>query len=51
MYPLLLGTGKRVFDDGTVPAALALTTSQIYPSGIVHVTYEPTGVPTYGTMG
>jgi dihydrofolate reductase len=51
LYPLLLGTGKRVFADGTVPAALELATSQIFPSGIVHVTYETAGVPTYGTMG
>jgi dihydrofolate reductase len=51
LYPLLLGSGKRVFADGTVPAALQLSTSQIYPKGIVHVTYETAGVPTYGTMG
>jgi dihydrofolate reductase len=51
MYPLLLGSGKRVFADGTVPTALRLTESVTYPSGGIHLVYETAGVPTYGTMG
>ena len=51
VYPVLLGSGKRVFADGTVPAALQLTSSETYPRGTVHLTYETAGVPTYGTMG
>jgi len=51
LYPVLLGSGKRVFADGTVPAALRLTESVTYPSGTLHVTYETAGEPTYGTMG
>ena len=27
-----------------------LTESVTYPSGTLHLTYEPAGVPTYGTM-
>ena len=50
VYPLLLGTGKRVFADGTVPAALRLTDSVTYPKGALHLTYEIAGVPTYGSM-
>jgi len=50
MYPLLLGTGKRVFGDGTVPTALRLTDSVTYPNGTLHLAYEPTGDPTYGNM-
>jgi dihydrofolate reductase len=50
-YPLVLGTGKRVFGDGTVPAALHLTTSVAYPNGSVQLTYERAGRPTYGVMG
>ncbi len=50
MYPLLLGSGKKVFADGTVPAALRLTESVTYPSGTLHLTYETAGVPTYGNM-
>ena len=51
VYPVLLGDGKRVFDDGTVPAALQLTMSRTYPNGSVHLVYEVAGAPTYGTMG
>ena len=50
VYPLLLGSGKRVFADGTVPTALRLTESVTYPSGTLHLTYETAGVPTYGTL-
>ena len=51
VYPLLLGSGKRVFADGTVPTALRLTHSVTYPSGGIHLTFETAGVPTYGRMG
>ena len=37
MYPLLLGSGKQVFADGTVPTALCLTESVTYPSGTLHL--------------
>ncbi len=50
LYPLLLGSGKQVFADGTVPTVLRLTESVTYPSGTLHLTYETAGVPTYGDM-
>jgi len=50
MYPLLLGSGKQVFADGTVPTALRLMESVTYPSGTLHLTYETAGLPTYGDM-
>ena len=50
LYPLLLGSGKQVFADGTVPTALRLTESVTYPSGTVHLAYETAGAPTYGTL-
>jgi dihydrofolate reductase len=50
MYPLLLGTGKRVFADGTVPAALRLTSSATYPNGTVQLSYDAAGAPTYGNL-
>lgn len=49
-YPLLLGDGKRVFADGTVPAALRLTGSATYAAGTVQLTYEVVGAPTYGNL-
>ena len=47
-YPLVLGSGKRVFAGGTVPTALRLTGSSIHPNGTLQLTYEPAGPPTYG---
>jgi dihydrofolate reductase len=50
-YPLLLGTGKRVFDAGTVPATLRLAESVTHPGGTLQLTYDFAGTPTYGTVG
>ena len=50
LYPLLLGSGKRWFADGTVPTALRLTESVTYPNGTLHLAYETAGVPTYGNL-
>jgi len=51
LYPVLLGTGKQVFADGTVPAALRLIESVTYPSGTLQLIYDLAGTPTYGTIG
>jgi dihydrofolate reductase len=50
LYPLLIGRGKHVFADGTVPTALRLTESVTYPNGTLHLAYETAGVPTYGNL-
>ena len=50
VYPLLLGRGKRVFADGTVPTALRLTESVTYPNGTLQLAYQTAGVPTYGNL-
>jgi dihydrofolate reductase len=50
LYPLLLGRGKRVFADGTVPTALRLTESVTYPNGTLQLAYETAGAPTYGNL-
>jgi len=50
LYPLLLGGGKRVFADGTVPTALRLTESVTYASGTLHLAYDTAGGPTDGTL-
>jgi dihydrofolate reductase len=49
-YPVLLGSGKRVFGDGTVPTALRLIESLSYPNGVLQLTYDTAGTPTYGTV-
>ena len=50
VYPLLLGSGKQVFADGTVPTALRLIESVTYPNGTLQLTYDTAGTPTYGTI-
>ena len=50
LYPLLLGSGKKVFAGGTEPSALRLTESVTYPNGSLHLTYETAGAPTYGNL-
>jgi dihydrofolate reductase len=50
IHPVLLGTGKRLFADGTVPAALRLTGSETFGSGAVLLRYEHAGRPTYGSF-
>jgi dihydrofolate reductase len=41
--PVTLGTGKRLFQDGTIPAAFKVTSSTVAPKGIICATYERDG--------
>jgi dihydrofolate reductase len=50
VYPVLLGSGKRLFAEGTVPTALRLVESATFPKGAVLLTYERAGKPTFGSM-
>lgn len=43
IIPVTLGSGKRLFQDGTIPAAFKVTSSQVAPKGIISVTYERDG--------
>ena len=43
IFPITLGTGKRLFTDGTIPAAFKVTESQVTPNGIIIVNYERDG--------
>lgn len=45
VYPLVLGSGKRVFEGGSAPSSLRLTESRTFQSGAVHLEYEWTGEP------
>ncbi|SDK75470.1 Dihydrofolate reductase [Actinopolyspora mzabensis] len=42
-FPLLLGSGKRLFADGTVPTGLRLATSSPTSSGVLVASYERGG--------
>jgi dihydrofolate reductase len=50
-FPVVLGTGKRLFPEGVTPGALRLTDSRTTGTGVVISTYEGAGTPTYGTVG
>ena len=41
MYPVALGTGRRLFVDSPDAVKLALTASQTYSNGVVHLAYAP----------
>jgi len=40
IFPIVLGTGKRLFAGGTIPAAFTLTGSQVSPAGVIIASYE-----------
>ncbi|MET8834147.1 dihydrofolate reductase family protein [Micromonospora sp. NPDC004540] len=50
LYPLTLGSGKRLFAQGTVPAAFRLAGAVTHAGGTLQLTYETAGVPTYGNL-
>ena len=50
IYPLTLGVGKRLFVEGTIPAAFKVTESQVSPNGIILVNYERAGAVTTGSF-
>jgi len=43
IFPLVIGSGKRLFSEGTVPAGLKLLDSTVSTTGVVIGTYEPAG--------
>ncbi|MET0965961.1 MAG: dihydrofolate reductase family protein [Nakamurella sp.] len=43
IFPVLIGSGKRLFSDGVVPAGLKLVDSAISSTGVVIGTYQPAG--------
>jgi len=51
VFPVLLGTGKRLFADGTPPRELALVSTKAAASGIIISTYKPNGPLRIGTIG
>ncbi len=43
IYPITLGAGKRLFADGTIPAAFELTDSKVSPKGVIVANYRRAG--------
>ncbi|MDR3625449.1 MAG: dihydrofolate reductase family protein [Ignavibacteriaceae bacterium] len=51
IFPVTLGKGKKIFDDGTIPAAFTLIESTITPSGVIIANYKRAGKVKTGTIG
>ena len=43
VFPVVIGSGKRLFSDGTIPAGLKLVDSTVSTTGVVIGIYEPAG--------
>jgi dihydrofolate reductase len=43
VFPLVIGSGKRLFSEGTIPAGLKLVDSTVSTTGVVVGTYQPAG--------
>jgi dihydrofolate reductase len=43
VFPVVIGSGKRLFADGTIPAGLKLVDTNVSTTGVVIGTYEPAG--------
>ncbi|HEY4612844.1 MAG TPA: dihydrofolate reductase family protein [Bacteroidota bacterium] len=50
-FPITLGQGKKLFDDGTIPAAFTLTDSLVTPNGVIFANYKRAGEVKTGTIG
>ena len=50
VFPLVLGQGKRLFADGTIPASLRLIDSKVSTTGVFMGTYEPAGQVVTGSF-
>jgi dihydrofolate reductase len=51
VFPVLLGTGKRIFSDGATPRELALVSTKAVSSGLIISTYKPSGPLRTGSYG
>lgn len=51
IFPVTLGVGKRIFCEGTIPAAFMLTHSESTPSGVIVASYARAGEVKTGSLG
>jgi len=50
-FPVVIGRGKRLFENAVKPCALRLVASNVSKTGVVMCTYVPTGDIQRGTVG
>jgi dihydrofolate reductase len=51
VFPVVLGSGKRLFADGTVPSGLRLVDSKVSSTGVVMGTWQSAGEVVTGSFG
>jgi dihydrofolate reductase len=51
IHPLTLGKGKKLFDNGAIPAAFTLVESSVTPRGVIIANYKRAGEVKTGTVG
>jgi dihydrofolate reductase len=51
VFPMVIGSGKRLFAEGTIPSALTMVDNEVSTTGVVIGTYEPAGAIVTGTFG
>jgi len=51
IFPLTLGKGKKLFDNGVIPAAFTLAESTITTTGVIIASYKRAGKVKTGTVG
>lgn len=51
IFPVTLGSGKRLFAEGVIPKAFTLTESLITSNGVIFVNYTRAGEVSTGTVG
>jgi dihydrofolate reductase len=50
IYPLIIGEGKRLFENGILPAAFTLTGSQVTSKGVIIASYKRAGEVVTGNV-
>jgi dihydrofolate reductase len=50
IFPITLGAGKRLFADGTIPAAFKVMESTVTSKGVIIVNYERAGAVPTGSL-
>jgi len=49
-YPVVLGKGKRLFDESSFPVAFKLVSSKTVPSGVIFANYQRVGEVKVGSV-
>ncbi|HSX39563.1 MAG TPA: dihydrofolate reductase family protein [Candidatus Saccharimonadales bacterium] len=50
IFPITLGTGKKLFNEGTIPASFKLFKSKVTPSGVIFAYFKRDGKVKTGSM-